>query len=182
MKASTFAIGILGLLIAAPNAWAGRSSTSASASSDGRGPGSAAATAEYDGNGIGYTRTNTRSGRINFGQGISLGFDEEGLTFSTSYAVAPQRGPAAAGTFNLAIGTDGSVSHGVGQTVAYGDRTRSVEAGGFARPGSRGNAPAAGATVGGSTGPRGRVIAQTHTATRRATVIRAAAHWVRRGR
>jgi hypothetical protein len=176
MKSFTFAIGMMTLLSAALNAAAGEANSSAAASSNGWGPGTAAATAEYDGGGIGFARTKTKSGNVNFGQGISFGFDEEGLSLSSSYAVAPRWGPAAASTFNLAVGLDGSVSHSVGRTVASGDRSRGVEAGGFARPGHRGRSATAGATVSGRTGPRGNVVSVTHSRSNKPTLVRRTHH------
>ena len=172
MKTMNIAIGWLGLFGATVNVLAGESTSTATASSNGRGPGTAAATAGYDGDGIGIARTNTRTGTVNLAQGIGLGFDEDGLSLSTSYAIASLLGPAVGGTFNLAIGLDGSVSSGVGQTVASGDRTRAVEAGGSAAPGSRGRSPTAVATVGGVTGPHGTVTAQTHSQTYRPVYVR----------
>jgi hypothetical protein len=147
-------------------ALAGEASSGASASSNRWGPGTAAATAGYQGNGIGFARTNTRSGNTNFAQGLSVGFDEEGLSLSTSYAVAPRFGTAAAGTMNVAIGLDGSVATSAGRTVADGDPDRRVDASGSARPGSYGRSPAAVATTGGATGPRGTVVSRTHSDSR----------------
>ena len=172
MKASHLAIVLMSGLAAAMPAFAGTANSSASASSNGRGPGTAVATAGYDGNGIGIARTNTKSGSINLAQGLSVGFDEDGLSLSSSFAVAPRSGPAAAGTFNLAVGLDGSVSHSVGRTVASGDRSRSVEAGGSVSPGSHGRSGTATATANGRTGPRGQVLAQTSSHTSRPKVIR----------
>ncbi len=151
-------------------ALAGEANSSASASSNRRGPGTAVATAGYEGNGIGFSQTNTRSGSTNLAQGLSLGFDEEGLSLSTSYAVAPRFGAAVAGTLNLAIGRDGSVATSVGRTVADGDPNRSVDAGGSARPGSLGRTPVAVASTGGATGPRGTVVSQTQSDSRPAGV------------
>ncbi|MFQ5489890.1 MAG: hypothetical protein ACE5GE_04130 [Phycisphaerae bacterium] len=172
MKTSTATIGLALLMTFTNNLQAGPATTSATAGSNGWGPGTASATAGHEGGGIGFARTNTRSGRINFGQGISLGLDANGLSFSTSYAVAPTRGPAVAGTFNLGIGLDGSVSRSVGRSVATGDRTRSVNAGGFANPGGYGRPAVAGGSVGGRTGPRGAVTSRIDSQSRRPRFLR----------
>lgn len=166
MKRNAIIWGLTMGLMPGLTALAGEANSSASASSNRWGPGTAAATAGYEGNGIGFAQTNTRSGSTNLAQGLSLGFDEEGLSLSTSYAVAPRFGAAAAGTLNMAIGLDGSVATSVGRTVADGDANRSVDAGGSARPGSLGRSPVAVATTGGATGPRGTVVSETHTNTR----------------
>lgn len=167
MNARMMAFGLLILPVLGLPAYAGQADSSASAASNGWGPGTAAATAGYDGNGIGFARTDTRSGNTNFAQGVSFGVDEEGLSLSTSYAVAPRLGPAAAGTLNLAIGYDGSVAHSVGRTVADGSPDRAVSAGGQARPGYRGQPATAGATVHGLTGPTGTVVSNTHSQSHR---------------
>ena len=151
-------------------AWAGQASTSASAGSRGWGLGTAAATANYDGTGPAYTKTRTRSGQVNLAQGIALGFDRNGLSLSSSYAVAPRRGPAVAGTFNVSIGLDGEVATSVGRTVAGGDRTRTVSAGGGS--GSSRKGTPAWATTGGHTGPRGAVRCFTKSNHRRAPLRR----------
>lgn len=143
-------------------ATAGQVSTSATAGSGGHGPGRAAATADYDGNGIGITQTRTHSGRLNLARGVSVGIDEDGLMLSTSYALAPTRGPAVGGTFNLRIGADGDVSGSAGRAVATGDRDREVNASGFVG-GSRFASGSSGASVGGTTGPRGRVTADSRS-------------------
>jgi hypothetical protein len=147
------------------SALAGEAATSATAGSSGRGPGTAGATATYDGGGIGYTDTQAQSGRFNFARGLSVGLDQDGLSLSTSYAVAGQRGPAVAGTFNMNIGLDGQVSSSVGRSVAQGDPQRHVSAGGSA--GSVWGQPAAVATASGDTGPRGEVRAVTRSDTSR---------------
>lgn len=162
MKTKLIATMTFGMLITSSTlAWAGEASTSATAASNGRRTGTAAATADYDGNGVGFTNTKADSGRLNFARGISLGFDEDGLSLSTSYAVAPQFGPAAAGTFNMNLGLDGSVSGSTGRTIAEGSRTREVSAGGWT--GNNRFNSSAGATVAGNTGPRGRVIAESRS-------------------
>ena len=159
MKRTMLMAALTGAFTAA--AFAGEATTSATAGSNGRGNGYAGATADYNGNGIGITRTKADTGRINFGRGLSIGLDEDGLSLSTSYALAPNRGPAVGGTFNMNIGFDGERSASFGRTVAYGDRNREVTAGGFA--GSDRGIGRAGATVGGNTGPRGKVKATSHS-------------------
>lgn len=148
-------------------AWAGQASTSASAGSRGWGPGTAAATATYDGSGPAYTRTRARSGQLNLAQGVALGFDRDGLSLSSSYAVAPRRGAAVAGTFNVSIGLDGQVATSVGRTVASGDRRRTVSASGGS--GSARRRTPAWATTSGHTGTRGVVRSFTKSNDRRAT-------------
>ena len=154
------------LAVCSGPAIAGQVATSARAGSDGYGPGTAAATATYDGNGVGYTQTRTHSGRLNLARGVSVGIDEDGVMLSTSYAIAPTRGAAVAGSFNLRIGRDGSVAGGAGQSVATGSHRRSVNASGFVSRHRYGR-PRAGTTVGGSTGRRGRVSAVSRSYDRR---------------
>lgn len=172
MKTATARTGFILLMSTASQAFGGQATTSATAGSNGWGPGTASATAGYQGDGVGFARTDTRSGRINFGQGISFGLDSNGLSFSTSYAVAPTRGPAAAGTFNLGIGFDGSVSRSFGHSLARGDATRSVNAGGLANTGHRRRPASASGSVGGRTGPRGRVTATVDSRSSRPRFIR----------
>ncbi len=148
----------------ASSLWAGQATTSATAGSRGWGTGWAAATADYRGSGPGYANTQTRSGQLNLAQGVALGLDRDGLSFSTSYALAPRLGPAVAGTFNLNIGLDGAVATSVGRTVASGDPNRVVSAGGGA--GARYGSAPAWATVSGSTGPRGEVRSFTNSQSR----------------
>ncbi len=171
MKRLTSAIAIAGLLTTVTSAMAGQAESSAAASSNGWGPGTATATAGYHGGGVGFAQTDTRSGNVNLARGLSFGFDGQGLSLSSSYAVAPQLGPALAGTFNLAIGTDGSVSHSTGRTVALGDSSRQAQAGGFASPGYAGRPALAGATASGRTGQRGRVMAGTRSQSYRPGVL-----------
>ena len=172
MRTFNLAIATMSVLTPVLGAFAGQANSSASASSPGWGPGIATATAGYDGGGIGFARTDTKSGNVNLAQGVSFGFDQEGLSLSSSFAVAPTSGPAAAGTFNLALGLDGDVSYSVGRTVATGDPYRSVASGGSATPGRFGRSGTAVATVNGRTGPRGRVLAKTHSHSGRPRVIR----------
>jgi hypothetical protein len=141
--------------------FAGEASTSATAGSRGFGPGTAAATADYNGGGVGFTRTKANSGNVNLARGISFGVDPSGLSLSTSFAVAPRVGPAAAGTFNLSLSPTGDVSGSFGRSIASGDSTRTVSAGG-----SSGNSffgSPARATTSGFTGSRGRVDASSHS-------------------
>lgn len=158
-------VGLLSMGCAAL-ASAGEVSTSATAGSRGYGPGRASATAAYDGNGIGITHTRTRSGRLNLARGVSIGIDKDGVGLSTSYAVAPQRGPAVAGTFNLHIGADGAVSGSAGRTIAAGDRRRSVNASGSTGR-RRFDGSSSTATVSGATGGNGRVFANSQSFDRR---------------
>ena len=149
LVATSLWMGCAGML------WAGEATTSANAGSRGGRSGWAAATANYDGNGPGYATTRTRTGNVNIAQGVAVGFDNEGLSFSTSYAVAPRLGPAVAGTFNVNIGLNGQVATSVGRTIASGDPVREVTAsGGTGR--TYGGSPAW-ATTGGTTGPAGTV-------------------------
>jgi hypothetical protein len=162
MMMSTLAAGLA--FAASHAAFAGDARTSASAGSNGRGPGSAAATAEYDGNGIGFTKTKAASGKLNIARGLAVGFDEDGLDLSHSYALAPKYGPAFGGTFNMHIGADGRGSIGVGNVSAGGDRERAVSVGG-STGGSRGERPAT-VWASGTTGPRGTVRASTYAESR----------------
>lgn len=172
MKTTNLAIAMVTMLATALGAVAGQADSSASASSNGRGPGTASATAGYQGNGVGFTHTNAKSGNVNIAEGLSFGFDEQGLSLSSSFAVAPRIGSAAAGTFNLALGLDGDVSYGVGRSAAAGDSYRSVEAGGSAAPGRYGRSGGAVATASGRTGPRGVAVAKTSSHNSRVKIIR----------
>jgi len=167
MKAMKPGFAAMFLLIGAVDAGAGLADSSASASSNRWGPGTATATAGYNGGGVGFAHTDTHTGKVNLAQGVSFGFDKEGVSLSSSYALAPRFGPAVGGTFNVAVGLDGSVSHSVGRTTAGGDPYRKVEVGGSARPGNRGRAPVALSTAAGKTGPRGYATAKTHSHTSR---------------
>lgn len=150
------------LLLAVSVANAGEASTSATAGSNGFGPGTASATAGYTGGGRGVARTQTHSGKnVSFGQGIAYGVDQNGITFSASNALAPRFGPALASTFNITINRNGRVAGSFGSSLAGGSRNRTATAGGFASTGR--NVPSAGATAGGSTGPRGFVKASTRS-------------------
>ncbi len=155
--------GMLGGLLAT-GAWAGESSTSATAGANGRGSGTAAATADYQGNGIGFTKTKARTGRLNFARGLSVGFDETGLSLSHSYALAGQRGPAVGGTLNLHVGLDGQTSVSGGRVTADGSPERSVTTGGVA--GNTGRTPYAASSASGRTAGRGDVQAKTFSRTR----------------
>jgi len=155
-----------GLLLTASLAAAGEASTSASAAANPFGPGTASATANFNGRGPGFARTDTRSGNnINLGRGLAFGLDRDGLSFSSSHAVAPRFGPAVAGTFNLTLGFDGSVSGSHGLSVANGSPTRSVHAGGTTS--LRRGIPTAVSTAGGRTGFGGKVRAYTNSHTER---------------
>jgi hypothetical protein len=134
--------------------------TSATAGSNGRGSGTAGATAAYEGD-IGFARTKADTGKINLARGLAVGFDEDGLSVSHSYALAPTYGPAVGGTFNMHIGLDGEASVSSGHVKAAGDRNRVVNAGGSA--GSDGRSPYAVATASGETGRRGEVRAETRS-------------------
>ncbi|MBN1345256.1 MAG: hypothetical protein JXQ73_21365 [Phycisphaerae bacterium] len=141
---------------------AGEASTNAWAQNTG----SAGATANWDGDGgKGIARTDTRTGKINLARGLAVGIDRDGLDLSFSHAIAPQRGPAYAGTFNLSIGRDGSVSHSYGGAIAQGGSTRSVEATGATS--SRWNGTAL-ASAGGNTTRGGTVQARTYSRNDRA--------------
>ncbi len=172
MKTTNLAIAMGTMLAPALGALAGQADSSASASSTGRGPGTATATAGYHGSGIGFTHTDARSGKVNIAEGLSFGFDEEGLSLSSSFALAPLIGSAAAGTFNLALGLDGDVSYSVGRTVAAGDPYRSVEAGGSVTPGRYGRSGTAVATANAQTGPRGVAAAKTSSHNGRPRLVR----------
>lgn len=159
-----YTLGFIFAAIGAGTAWAGEASTSAYADSGwGRNSGTAIATADWDGDGgRGYTQTRTQTGRVNLARGLSVGVDRDGVDFSFSHAIAGQRGPGYAGTFNLSIGRDGSVSTGYGQSVALGGIARSVEAGGTtssSRNGTVSLARAGGDTRGGGIV---RALTQSH--------------------
>jgi hypothetical protein len=139
---------------------AGEAGSSASAGRNGWNSGSASADAWYDGNGPGIAKTKTKSNdKISFGRAFAVGFDEHGLSFSASHAVASRFGPAAAGNFNMTIGLDGEVSRSGGYAIGGGSVNKNVDAGGFASSGPFGSN--SGATAGASTGPGG--FAETKT-------------------
>lgn len=159
-----------GLVLAAGTvgaARAGDASTSAFANSgSGRNDGTAGATADYDGNGgVGYARTRSQTGRINLARGFAVGFDRNGIDLSFSHAIAGQRGPGYAGTFNMSLGRDGSVATSYGDSLARGGRSRSVQAGGTTRSSRNGTTSLARAN--GRTHHGGYVQARTQSRHRR---------------
>lgn len=162
-RMNRFSTGVAAMMMTFPfAAFAGMANTSATAGSDGWGPGTAAATANYDGDGVGFTKTKANSGKINIARGLSVGFDQTGLSVSHSYAVAGQRGPAVGGTLNVHIGQDGVALSG-GQSVASQGRSRQVNVAGQA--GSSGGRPIAAAKASGYASGRGVVNAQTFSRT-----------------
>ncbi|HNO79715.1 MAG TPA: hypothetical protein PKN33_16835, partial [Phycisphaerae bacterium] len=131
-RKNRYSAGVAAVMMAFPfAASAGVANTSATAGSSGWGPGTAAATANYDGDGVGFTKTKASSGKLNIARGLSVGFDESGLSVSHSYAIAGQTGPAVGGTLNVHIGQDGVALSG-GQSVASQGRTREVNVSGEA--------------------------------------------------
>ncbi len=160
---SKFSMAVAAVMFGFPfAAFAGSANTSATAGSGGWGPGTAAATANYDGDGIGFTKTKASSGRVNIARGLSVGFDQSGLSVSHSYAVAGQRGPAVGGTLNVHVGQDGVALSG-GQSVASQGRSREVTVSGQA--GSNGRRPIATAAASGHASGRGVVNARTFSRT-----------------
>lgn len=141
-------------------AFAGEAETSATAGSGFGRNGTAAATARYDGK-LGWARTDTQSGQINLARGVAVGVDKDGISVSVSNAIAPNRGPAIATTFNLSIGRDGDVSHSVGTSIANGPFERSATAGGSTS--AEHGRTASTAIAGGRTDPYGRVVAETRS-------------------
>ena len=153
------AIALL-LLGAALAARASEAETSATAgSSRFERDGTASASARYEGD-VGFARTQSTSGRISGARGVAVGVDEEGLSLSVSRAIAPQRGPALATSFNLSIGRDGQVSGSTGLSVARGPLYRSATAGGQAQASRYGGT--ASAIASGRTDRFGHVRASTH--------------------
>lgn len=155
-RLNKYAMGVMGLMCGMGNAWAGEASTSANASNGWRTSGSAGATANYtgEGNGPALARTRTGSGKVNWAEGLAVGVDRDGLDFSFSHALANKFGAAYAGTFNLSIGYDGSVTGSYGGVVSRGGVARSAEAGGVTRTspyGATSMANANGNTAGGGT-------------------------------
>lgn len=152
-------IGLMGM----GSVYAGEATTSASATNGYGRPGTASATANYEGlGGQGFARTRTdTAGGLSLGRGLAVGFDEEGLDVSFSHALAPQFGPAYAGTFNMSIGTNGQVSSSYGGTLAEGGLVRTAEAGGTTQSGRGGANASAYAT--GNTAPGGRVNSWTES-------------------
>lgn len=144
--------------------------TQASVTSGRGGSGSAMATAEYEGV-VGLARTRTETGKVTLARGLAVGLDEDGLSVSFSHGVASRRGPAYAGTFNLAINTDGQVSGSYGGVLSRGGSSRSATAGGEVQAARRGGSATAFAT--GHTQGGGSVKANTQSYQRRVLVARA---------
>jgi hypothetical protein len=144
--------------------------TQASVANSRSGNGSAMAAAEYEGV-VGLARTRTETGRVTLARGVAVGFDEDGLSVSLSHGVASRRGPAYAGTFNLAINTNGQVSGSYGGALSRGGSSRSATAGGSVQAARRGGSATAFAT--GETHGGGTVKANTHAYQRRVRVARA---------
>ena len=155
---ATLMIGVRGM----GTVQAGEASTKASAANGWGRNGSAAAVANYTGQGgVGLARTDTSAGDLALARGLAVGFDQNGLDFSFSHAIAPRVGPAYAGTFNLSIGLDGRVSGSYGGVLSTGGLARSAEAGGATSTLWRGGTAQAIAT--GNAAPGGRVNAYTHS-------------------
>src|SRR5262245_12269698 len=132
--------------------------------------GTANATAGYNGDGRGYARTDTRTGNVNFAQGVSWGIDELGISFSASSAVATRFLPATASNLNISIGFDGSVGSSGGFSVADGPIDRYANAGGFGRSGFGGSNAAAAA--GGRSDSHGYVEAKTYAKSKQKALMR----------
>lgn len=122
--------------------------------------GTATATASFDGD-VGFTRTDSRSGRVNVARGVAVGFDEDGLSLSISNAIDPRFGPAIATNFNMSIDRDGDVSTSGGLGLVSGPGFRQVTAGGATGTGFV--QPHATSFASGDTDARGRVIASTRS-------------------
>lgn len=153
--------GLVGMM--AVSVMAGEASTSAWANNAGLG--NAGAIAQYNGQpgNLGIARTDTRTGTVNLARGLAVGVDADGLDFSFSHAIAPNGGPAYAGTLNLSIGRNGEVNGSYGGVLSQGGVVRNVESGGSTS--SRiGGTPTAIAR--GDATPGGRVTAQTNTFSR----------------
>lgn len=145
---------------------AGEAGSSASAGRNGWNSGSATADAYYNGNGPGIAKTQTKSNnKFSFGQGFAVGFDQNGLSFSASNAVASRFGPAMAGNLNVTIGLDGQVSRSGGWAVGGGSLNKSAGAGGFASSGPFGST--SGATADANSGPFGFAKTKTFSKTSR---------------
>ncbi|HUW82509.1 MAG TPA: hypothetical protein VMZ31_06875 [Phycisphaerae bacterium] len=143
--------------------------TQASVTNGRSGNGSAMATAEYEGV-VGLARTRTETGNVTLARGLAVGFDEDGLSVSLSHGVASRRGPAYAGTFNLAINTNGQVSGSYGGVLSRGGSSRSAMAGGSVYAAPRSGSASAFAT--GQTRGGGTVKASTQSYQRRVQVAR----------
>ena len=144
--------------------------TQASVTNGRRGNGSAMATAQYEGT-VGLARTRTQTGKVTLARGLAVGFDEDGLSVSVSHGVASRRGPAYAGTFNLAINPNGQVSGSYGGVLSRGGSSRSATAGSSVQAARRGGSATAFAT--GHTRGGGTVKASTQSYQRRVRVARA---------
>jgi hypothetical protein len=159
------AIGMMLGMFGAANVRAGEADSSATASGGWFSPtGTAAATANYAGDaaGRGVAQTQTRTtDKFNLARGWAVGVDRDGLDFSFSHAIAGRLGLGYAGTFNLSIGRDGSVSGSYGGALANGGIGRTVEAGGATR--SAWNGSTSTATANGNTLHGGTVKAKTES-------------------
>jgi hypothetical protein len=161
MKRLPMLTTVLATMLAPVGAMASDAETSATAGSNRyQRDGTAAASARYDGQ-AGFARTDTRSGPVSSARGVAVGVDRDGLSFSISNAIAGQRGPALATTFNLSIDRDGRVSGSSGLALACGPVQRSATAGGRVGTGSLGRTATAFAS--GETDRFGRVYAKTRS-------------------
>jgi len=153
-------LAMLGLGLLASQALGSEARTSAGAGS-GR---AASATASYQGT-AGFAHAESRDGPVSLARGVAVGVDEHGVSLSVSNAIAGRFGPAVATSFNLTIGTDGSVAHGQSRVIAEGPLSRSARAGGQTgiRPGRPASASAWG---GGRTDRFGRVRVSAHSSSR----------------
>jgi hypothetical protein len=122
--------------------------TTASATGNRYGPGTATGTSRYFGD-VGFARTDTRSGDVNVARSVAVGADENGMSLSVSWAVAPNRGPALASNLNMTIGRDGQVATSGGLSIAQGGISRTASVGGATGVGPAG--PVATSTAGGQT-------------------------------
>jgi len=171
MRSVMRSAAVMAGLVASAAAYASEAATSATAGSGYGRNGNASATARYEGK-LGWARTDTHSGPVNLARGVAVGVDEDGISVSVSNAIAPNRGPALATTFNLSIGRDGDVSHSRGISVADGPFEREATAGGSTAA-ERGRTTST-ALAGGRTDRFGRVVAHSssedHVSPRRVIV------------
>lgn len=141
LMTATIALAVWGL--GSMSVYGSQAGTSAAATGGwGRRPGTASATAQYEGD-LGLARTHSQSGQLNYSRGVAVGYDEDGLSVSVSHAIAPNGGPAVAGTFNLSVDSDGHVDSAIGRVVAQGGARQQVQAGGIVGTGPRAAAPTA---------------------------------------
>ncbi len=169
------AMAALVTLMIAAAARASDAETQAWANSGRGGRGAAGGQASYRGD-LGFSRTESRSGRVNAARSVAVGVDERGLSLSISTAVSPQRGPALGTTLNISIDRDGDVATSVGAGGAAGGLARTVDVSGATSTGGARPTAAAQATGRTELGGIARAVSRSDSGSgRKAATIRLSA-------